>query len=114
MDKLTQWLFDGLQFAAQFLHPYLSQIAMLITVCLIALYANDLNKFIKGIVGRQHFIIRTVLFIVITAFGYGALTLWLTPFIATGLASLKNVWLAPVVSVIFIVLGVVADRKNQS
>lgn len=113
MDKLIQWLFDGLQFAAQSLHPYLNQIAMLITVCLIALYANDLNKFIKGIVGRRHFIIRTALFIVITAFGYGALTLWLTPLIAEGLASLKNVWLTPVVCVVFIVLGVIADRKNH-
>ncbi|ATC94158.1 DUF3392 family protein [Pseudoalteromonas tunicata] len=113
MASIEQWLLDADLLLGAKLAPYLSQIAMLLTVCLIALYGNELNKLIKRVVGRRHFIIRTLVFVVVTAFGYGALVVWLAPFIAHLLAMLKGVWLMPVVCSLFIGLGILAERKNQ-
>jgi len=98
---------------AVWLLPHLSQIALTIIVCLIALYANDLNKFIKRLFARKHFIIRTMIFIIVTAFGFGALTLFVTPLLIKLLLVFGKVYMPWLLLVAFVILGILADRKNQ-
>ncbi|SFC28736.1 DUF3392 family protein [Pseudoalteromonas denitrificans] len=95
------------------LTPYLHQIALTIIVCLIALYANDLNKFIKRLFARRHFIIRTMTFIIVTAFGFGALTFFVTPILIKLLLIFGKLYMPWLLLVAFIVLGILADKKNQ-
>jgi hypothetical protein len=100
------------QLASWFM-PHLSQIALTIIVCLIALYANDLNKFVKRLFASKHFIIRTLIFIIVTAFGFGALTLFVTPLLIKLLLLFGKLYMPWLLLVAFIVLGILADRKNQ-
>ena len=100
------------QLASWFM-PHLSQIALTIIVCVIALYANDLNKFIKRLFARKHFIIRTVVFIIVTAFGFGALTLFATPLLIKLLLIFGKIYMPWMLLVAFITLGILADRKIQ-
>lgn len=113
MNTLTTFFNQVSNQLASWFLPHLSQIALTIIVCLIALYANDLNKFIKRLFARKHFIIRTVIFIIVTAFGFGALTLFVTPLLIKLLLLFGKIYMPWLLLVAFIVLGVLADRKNQ-
>lgn len=97
----------------QWLAPYLYNISLLLVVCLISLYANDIIKITKRFVARRHFIIRIACFVLITGFGFGLMVVFVTPFLSQLLMMLGIKWLAVTVLVAFIVLGVIADKKNQ-
>jgi len=97
----------------QWLAPYLYNISLLLVVCLISLYANDIIKITKRFVARRHFIIRIACFVLITGFGFGLMVVFVTPLLSQLLMMLGIKWLALSVLTAFIVLGVIADKKNQ-
>ena len=97
----------------QWLKPYSYNLSLLLVVCVISLYADDLIKITKRFVARRHFIIRVLVFVLVTGFGFGLLVVFLTPFINQLLMYFGVRWLALMVCVAFMLLGVIADRKNQ-
>jgi len=52
--------------------------------------------------------------VLLCAFGYGALTLFLTPLVAKQLTALSNLWLPWVSLAVFVLLGMLAQRKRQA
>lgn len=97
----------------QWLHAYLHHLSLLLVVCLVSLYANDIIKLTKGVVARRHFIIRVMCFVLITAFGFGFLVVWLSPLLTKVLLYFGIQWLGVTLLVAFFILGTIADRKNQ-
>jgi membrane protease YdiL (CAAX protease family) len=97
----------------QLFRLYQYQAALAIIATLLVIFGNDINSSIKKILAKQHFIVRTSIFILICAFGYGLLTVWLTSLLAQQLANLPSLYLLPVVFIIFLTLGIYAQKQHH-
>ena len=62
-------------------------------------------------VGSLNFVLRTLLFVLLCAVGYGMLIVHATPWLAKGLAQLNNYTLAPALVLVFVAIGVIAERR---
>ncbi len=98
---------------SQWLYPWLGEISMAIMATLLVIYGEILNRMLKRQISGLHFIIRTLLFIFLCAFGYGALLIYVTPLLAQLLASVGMIYLGPLVLAVFITLGSIAEKKNR-
>tara|TARA_Y100001963_G_scaffold92052_1_gene126768 strand:+ start:725 stop:1060 length:336 start_codon:yes stop_codon:yes gene_type:complete len=108
-DFLYQLLLD---WGALF-RPYVRDIALAMVATCLVVFGDDLNRLVRRQTAVLHFVWRTVIFILLCAFGYGAMTIFLTPLVAAQLAKLSNLWLPWLSLGIFIVLGMLAQRKRQ-
>ena len=106
-------LMELLTSLGQWLRPYSADIALALVASLLVIGGNDINKWIKKQVGNAHFVIRTLVFILVCTFGYGALTVLLTQVLKTQLNALSASTLALVVLGSFMILGMMAQRRNQ-
>ncbi|WP_105255055.1 DUF3392 family protein [Pseudoalteromonas sp. T1lg75] len=113
MNDFIAWLESGLFRFGQWLSPYLGDIALVFVVCIIGLYAGDVIKTVKKLVAGKHFLLRTLVFVLVSAFGLGVLTLWVSPFMAKALMFFGSTYLPLMVFAAFILVGVLADRKSQ-
>lgn len=113
MDSVITLCQDLALTFGQWLKPYLYNIALLLVVCIVSLYANEIIKTTKRFVARRHFIIRVCAFVLVTGFGFGLLVVFVTPLISQLLMFFGTRWLAVMVVSAFILLGILADRKNQ-
>lgn len=95
------------------IQPYLSQCATAIVATLLVIYGGFLNNFVKRSLAPLHVIARTIIFILICAFGYGMLSVWLAPLLATGLGQIPLPYLAPSIASFFVLLGAIAQRQGQ-
>lgn len=93
--------------------PYVRDIALALVATCLVVFGDDLNRFVRRQISSLHFIWRTLIFIALCAFGYGALTIFLTPVVAAQLGKLTNLWLPWVCLTIFIALGMLAQRRRQ-
>ncbi len=93
--------------------PYQYQVALAIIATLLVVFGNDINASIKKLLSKQHIIVRMLTFVFICAFGYGLLTVWLTSLLAAQLALVPTLYLAPTISVIFIVLALYAQKQRH-
>jgi hypothetical protein len=98
---------------ADVIHPHLQQVALAIVASLLFIYGEDLNGLIKKQIQRYHFLIRLAIFMLVCAFGYGMLTIFLTMLVARFLASLDAVYLIPALLGFFFIGGILAERKKQ-
>ncbi|MFY8327280.1 DUF3392 family protein [Pseudoalteromonas sp. ZZD1] len=113
MDNVLA-VFKGVALSfGQWLGPFLPNIALLLVVCLVSLYANDIIKVTKRFVARRHFIIRVAVFVLITGFGFGLLVVFVAPLLSKLLMLFGSQWLGVMVICAFAILGVIADKKNQ-
>jgi hypothetical protein len=97
----------------QWLRTYQYQVALAIIATLLVIFGNNINSAIKRLIIKQHFIVRTSIFILVCAFGYGLLTVWLTNLLAQQLAKVPNLYLLPVVFIIFFTLGMYAQKQRH-
>lgn len=98
---------------SQWLYPWLGEVAMAIMATLLVIYGGTINRLVKRQINGMHFIFRTLVFILLCAFGYGALLIFMTPLLGKWLASVGMIYLGPLVVGIFITLGVIAEKKNH-
>lgn len=106
LDLLAQW--------GAFVRPHVRDISLALVATSLVVFGDDINRMIRRQISRLHFIWRTLIFVVVCAFGYGAFTLFMTPVVANQLAALNNLWLPLVVMALFIVLGMLAQRRRQA
>lgn len=110
MTSVVIELFNDL---GHWFRPYQYQSALAIIATILVIFGNDINSAIKRLVAKQHFIVRTLVFVLVCAFGYGLLTVWLTSILAQQLAKLPNLFLVPVVFVTFFILGMYAQKQRH-
>lgn len=108
-DFLYQLLLD---WGALF-RPYVRDIALALVATALVVFGDNINAFVRRQTLSLHFFWRTLIFILLCAFGYGALTIFLTPLVAAQLAKLTNLWLPWITLAIFIALALLAQRKRQ-
>lgn len=99
--------------ASQGTRPYLTQVALAISSTLLAIYGGDINGWFKDLVKGYPFVLRVLAFVLLVAFGYGALGLAMAHFLAVLLGMLANVILAPVICLVFLLIGLLAEEKRH-
>lgn len=110
---MPDWLLDILQQWGALFRPYVRDIALAMVATCLVVFGDDINRLVRRQIAHWHFVWRTLVFIVVCAFGYGALTLFLTPLVARQLALLNNLWLPWFCLLVFTLLGFLAQRKRQ-
>ena len=90
---------------------HLYDISLAIMATLFVLFGPGLNAWVQRSIGSLNFILRTLIFVIVCAVGYGLAIVFLTPWLAKGLAHFNNYTLAPVLILIFVVIGILADRN---
>lgn len=95
------------------IRPHLTVVGMALASVLLAIFAVPIRKHVRKSTKALPFVGRLSVFILLAAFGYGALTVMLGQFAAHLLARLDGVWLAPVVTAAFLGLGVLAEREGH-
>ena len=90
---------------------HLSDISLAIMATLLVLFGPAINAWVQQRIGSLNFVFRTLLFVLICAVGYGLAMVFVTPWLAKGLGYLNNYTLAPVLLLVFFVIGMIADRS---
>lgn len=109
MDMVLDWI----TVVSQWMRPHLSAIAMAMVATLLVIFGQGLTQLIKMQIGKYNFWVKLSLFVVISAFGFSLLSEFVIPLGVTQLASLSDVWLAPVIVAIFYGIGWIAQKKQM-
>lgn len=90
---------------------HLSDISLAIMATLLVLFGPAINAWVQQRIGSLNFVFHTLLFVLICAVGYGLAMVFVTPWLAKGLGYFNNYTLAPVLLLVFFVIGMIADRS---
>ncbi|MCY9844748.1 DUF3392 domain-containing protein [Vibrio caribbeanicus] len=93
--------------------PYMNEISTALIACVLVMAGGSINALLRKQLGNANFIIRTVVFILVNAFGYGLLIVKATPMLSTMLRSLDKGIMFLVISISFVVIGIWAQRNRQ-
>lgn len=99
---------------AEYLRPHNKEIALAMVATLLVIFGDTINDLVRMLVKKQHILFRLGVFIALCTFGYGALSVWLTPMLAKFLAGLSAVSYVLVIAGGFIAVGILAERYNKS
>mgnify|MGYP000027895724 CR=1 FL=1 len=108
------WVNELLLQAAAYVKPYNAQLAVAIVATLLVIYGDAINKTVRLFVRPYPFILRISAFVVLCTLGYGALTVWGAGQLKLLIASVPDVYLAPVMLLAFIILGFLAERYHKN
>ena len=97
---------------SQWLRPRLPMTCTALVATILIVFSNDFNRLVRRLVKKWPFVVRLAAFILICSFGYGLLTVFGGMLVARILSHLDNRVLFVVVVCLFLVIGVVAERKR--
>ncbi|MCE9687039.1 DUF3392 domain-containing protein [Shewanella sp. AS16] len=95
------------------LHPWLNEIATAMVACLIVVFGADINRLLRRNLAGRSFTLRTLIFVLVNAFGYGILIVTLSPWLARKLAHMPSYWMLLLVVAAFLFVGAWAQRNRQ-
>ena len=101
LAQLTRWL-----------TPYFSQMSLMLIATLLVVFGDLINNYVKQVLRPCHFIIRVSLFVLLCAFGYGALTLYGAPLVLHLVRFFPGYLQGAVFVSAFIAIGVFAERRR--
>lgn len=110
MDLFISFLADS----GQFIRPWLSEIATAMIACLLVVFGADINRILRRHLTGTNFILRTLAFVLVNAFGYGFLIVSVSPWLARQLGNMPSQWLFCLVVTTFIFVGSWAQRNRQA
>lgn len=89
----------------------LSEIALALVGCLLVLFGADIKAWLDARIGSLTGALRVPVLALLCTIGSGAALIYATPWVIRGLSQFNNYSLAPVLLVVLILIGVVADRR---
>ncbi|MEG5264298.1 DUF3392 domain-containing protein [Pseudomonas sp. JDS28PS106] len=89
----------------------LSEIALALVGCLLVLFGGDIKGWLEQRIGSMAGALRVPLLAVLCTIGSGLALIYATPWVVRGLSQFNNYSLAPVLLVVLVLIGVIADRK---
>ena len=104
---------EALTAASQWMRLYLPHIVMALVATLLIVYGENVNALVRRWIGGWNFFMRVFIFVLLCSFGYGLLATALSQMFLKMFQGINNLYLALVVVVIFIVVGILAEKKNQ-
>ena len=106
-------MFDFLAPAGQHIAPYLSEISTALIACVLVMFGSEINASLRKTLRSQNFVVRTIVFILINAFGYGLIIVKATPYLIKTLGQVPYGMMFTIVVTSFIVIGLWAQRNRQ-
>lgn len=110
---MANLILEALTELGTWFRPYQYQAALAIIATVLVIFGSEINAAVKKLVARQHFVVRTLVFVLVCAFGYGLLTVWLTSLLAQQLAKVPTAYIVPVVFATFFALGMYAQKQRH-
>ena len=104
---------DALLFCHAVLQPYAHEISTALITCLLVAISPMVHQKVRKKIGQWPFLVRTLLYILLTGFGYGAAALKLTPLLTELLNTMSAEWFLLLVCSSFWLLGSWAERHRQ-
>lgn len=106
-------IYDVLFALADWIRPHSDNIALALIATLLVVYGDDINQMVKKQLRPYPYLIRLVGFVILCAFGYGALTVYATPVIESLISRIPALYLAPATVSLFLLVGLLAERRRQ-
>ena len=75
-------------------------------------YGDVFNKHIKPMISPYHFVIRTIIFVLICGFGYGLLVVFVTSFMKQYILWVPHLYRGLAVLMMFLLLGYLAEHRR--
>ena len=91
---------------------HMSQITTALTASLLVIFGDDILGFVKGQVRTRHFIVRTIAFVLVCAFGFGMLAVFIAPGLSNLLRYFGDRYLVLIVVGSFVGIGMMAERRK--
>ncbi|MFF7706422.1 DUF3392 family protein [Pseudomonas sp. NPDC007930] len=104
-------ILDLLATVSRWSRSNLSEISLALVGCVLVLFGAQLKGWIEARLGSLAGALRVPALALVCLVGSGAALIYATPWVVRGLAQFNNYSLAPVLLVVLVLLGVVADRK---
>ncbi len=105
------FILDLLATVSRWSRSNLSEIALALVGCLLVLFGADFKNWVEGRISSFAGALRIPLMALLVTIGSGAALIYATPWVIRGLSQFNNYSLAPVLLVVLVLIGVVADRK---
>ena len=105
-------LLDLIATLSRWSRSHLYDISLAIMATLVVLVGPGINAWVQRSISGLNFFFRTLIFVLVCAVGYGLAMVFLTPWLSQGLGHFNNYTLAPVLLLVFFLIGVLADRHN--
>ncbi|MDD0973627.1 DUF3392 family protein [Pseudomonas fontis] len=102
---------DLLSTVSRWSRSNLSEISLALVGCLLVLFGTDLKAWVEQRLGNIAGALRIPMMALLVLIGSGAALIYATPWVVRGLSQFNNYALAPVLLVVLVLLGVVADRR---
>jgi len=83
-------LIDFFSYLSSFITPWLSEISVAIIACVLVLFGGAINRFLRHYLANRGFVVRTFIFVIVNAFGYGLMIIKLSPLLAVYMAKLPT------------------------
>ncbi|MCG5530922.1 DUF3392 domain-containing protein [Halorhodospira halochloris] len=112
VNTITNLLDDLLWRTGAWVNGYASEVALALVATLLVLYGDDINRTFARSVRPYPWIVRVISFVLMCAFGYGAITVLVTPLIAEAIVSIEARWVGLLTIIAFIAIGTLAERKR--
>ncbi|MCE5975662.1 DUF3392 domain-containing protein [Pseudomonas sp. JR33AA] len=90
----------------------LSEISLALVGCLLVLFGTDVKTWAEQRLGGLAGALRVPFMALMVMVGSGAALIYATPWVVKGLSQFNNYALAPVLLVVLVLIGVVADRRG--
>lgn len=94
------------------LAPYFSQMSLMLVATILVVYGDVINQAVKQLLRPCHFLLRVSLFVLLCAFGYGALTLYGAPFLLHLVKFFPGYLQGLVFVSAFLLIGILAERRR--
>lgn len=104
-------LLDLIATLSRWSRGHLYDISLAIMATLFVLFGPGINAWVQRSIGGLNFLLRTLIFVLVCAVGYGLVIVFITPLLSQGLGQFNNYTLAPVLLLVFFLIGVLADRN---
>lgn len=102
-----------IQTLASHVRPHTDDIALALIATLLVIFGDTINDLVRKLVRSQPMWIRVGVFIALCTFGYGALSVWLTPVLDSYLRTLSAGMFLSVVIGSFVAVGFMAERYHS-
>lgn len=113
MDALIGVVDELLWRSGTWVHGHIGEIALAFVATLLVVFGGSINRTFARTVRPYPWVVRITAFVLMCAFGYGAVTVMLTPLLAEVLLFVETRYLGLVAVAAFLAIGVIAERKHQ-
>ncbi|MFC6439077.1 DUF3392 family protein [Bowmanella sp. JS7-9] len=105
-------MLDLLGQLTQFLSAYFKDMSLMLTATILVVYGDLINSHVKRAISPYHFIVRCIVFVLLCAFGYGAMTLYAAPFVLYVIKYLPWHYQGLGFLLSFVLIGFLAERRR--